>query len=89
MTEQNPNVAFTVKELFQGIDRKLDLLTLKLDQKADQRHLEALDKRVDDVEDRHDARIVTLEKQNASWKSLAAFVAGVSALAVSVGLHFI
>ena len=49
--EPTGTVTFTVKELLERLDAKLDRLDLKLDTKAENHQVEALSRRVDGLED--------------------------------------
>ena len=49
-SEENGVVRFTVKELLAQLDGKLDKVIEKIDEKAPQYQVDALDKRVDSVE---------------------------------------
>ena len=71
----NGEVSFTVKEMFQEVDKKLEYIIGQLTSKADKTDLEGLTGRLD-----------LLEGEVKSFKLAAKLVGGALTLAVTVGL---
>ena len=71
----NGEVSFTVKEMFQEVDKKLEYIIGQLTSKADKTDLEGLTGRLD-----------LLEGEVKSFKLAAKLAGGALTLAVTVGL---
>ncbi len=91
---EGPDVGYTLKEVIEKLDRKIDAIFTVLSLKADRQDVAALDHRVDSLERRVEneqaarnaTRNVVRERQE-HWRWLVPLLVSVAAITISVLTH--